>query len=111
MSQDHKQEEWTVNNRLSIEYNRLLRSLKKDFEKYDPQRQIKIKKNVLQMIPENEVNYQVYLSTVGYYLKNVHVQLTLAQVDDLVHVLGLVKDGKISRSYNREHYDLAMRIL
>lgn len=111
MSQDHKQEQWTVNNRLSIEYNSLLRKLKKEFDKYDPQKQIKIKKNVLQMIPENDVSYDVYMSTVGFYLKNVNVQLTLAQVDDLVHVLGLVKDGRISRSFNREHFDLAMRIL
>lgn len=92
---------------LSREYGRLISLLRLEFEKYDPKKQLNLRKMLLNKLPEEETDVNLYFSVLTKFLKENKFEYNLSEYEILLHKLKVIHEGKVSKKrLNLEVLDL-----
>lgn len=97
--------------RISLHTSLKLKELYNDLKVRSPDYQISYRKALLSKLPHDPMRLDIYMSVVDMYLKNNHVGFTSSEFETVLYKLGVVKDGKVSRSYNPDLVEKVLSIL
>lgn len=92
---------------LNREYGRLTSLLRKEFELYNPKKQLNLRKMLLNKLPEEETDVNLYFSVLTKFLKENKFEYNLSEYEILLHKLKVIHEGKVSKKrLNLEVLDL-----
>lgn len=97
---------------LNSEYSNILLKIKKEFDKYDPKKQVHINKIILLALPEVPMDIETFFLLVNSKLSNLNIPFSLLEIEIFLYKLGFIQDRQISKKFVSEQtYEDYLRVV
>lgn len=84
---------------LNSEYSNLLKSLKAEMDKYNPEKQYSLRKILLLQLPTDKMEVSTYFRKVEDFITSKKLKFNSTAYEFFLVKVGLIKDGYVSRSF------------
>lgn len=84
---------------LNSEYSNLLKSLKAEMDKYNPEKQYSLRKILLLQLPTDKMEVSTYFRKVEDFITSKKLNFNSTAYEFFLVKVGLIKDGYVSRSF------------